>query len=425
MRRALFIAMLGAACWNGEGALHKPCAKDRQCGDGQSCIDGYCDGITGRTLAIAQVTETGFGNATSVVAAQLTGDEAIDLAVLAFGSGLFVRENTGTAFVPKGDPYYGNATDLVDFELADIDGDERLEFMVLSLGGTVEVVERDDDVFALSATLTFPAPIFSLAVVDLVGDDKPDLVVAGTSAVHLVPNEGGRFDDTDVRTLQGTFSEPWDIVVVGNGPARRLLLPDSNRQSTNGATNQRVDVLRVQGDRLAEDKHLGTRFVNPFGIAVGDFLGDDALEVAVVERHLDGSDPANDLATKQAGRVRFFRLDLDDVEELATVEIGIGGFSAAAADLDADGKDDLVLGLTGAPHQGGGPQQVLFGSVAKQPRPQDLRTIAIPGPRGVEAGIHLAVADLDGDDRAEVVIPDYGRDEIEGGARVIIVEANE
>ncbi|MBX7083412.1 MAG: FG-GAP-like repeat-containing protein [Nannocystaceae bacterium] len=417
--------MLGAACWNGEAALHKPCAKDRQCGDGQSCIDGYCGGITGRTLAVAQVTETGFGNATSVVAAQLTGDGAIDLAVLAFGSGLFVRENTGSDFVPKGDPYYGGATDLVDLELADVDGDGDLEFIVLSLGGTVEVVERSNDVFTLSATLTFTPPIFSLATVDLVGDGRPDLVVAGTSAVHLVPNTGGSFDDGDVRTLSGPFTEPWDIVVVGEGPARRLLLPDSDRQSTNGATNQRVDILRVQGGALVEDKFLGTRFVNPFGIAVGDFLGDDALEVAVVERHLDASDANNDLATRKPGHVRFFRLDLDEVEELASIEIGVGGFSAATADLDADGKDDLVLGLTGAPQQGGTSQQVLFGSVAAQPRPQDLHTVAIPGPRGVEAGIHLAVADLDGDDRPEVVIPDYGRDEADGGARVIIVEANE
>jgi hypothetical protein len=135
-------------CWNGELALHKPCENDDQCGRGQTCNDGFCDGPPATSTSTAgsgSTTDTGdtcepptpttcdptqrpgtrmldakeiltpdARVPIAVVAGDFVGDTSIDLAVLGFNAGIVLYENTSTwttsyrYFPPSG------LTELVD-----------------------------------------------------------------------------------------------------------------------------------------------------------------------------------------------------------------------------------------------------------------------------------------------------------------------
>ena len=62
MGRGALVGLLTlTACFNGEGALGLPCDNDRQCGQGQSCVQGICGGPgeTTTTATVGPGTSTG------------------------------------------------------------------------------------------------------------------------------------------------------------------------------------------------------------------------------------------------------------------------------------------------------------------------------------------------------------------------------
>jgi FG-GAP repeat len=432
-----------AACWNGADALHKPCTEDDHCGRGQSCIDGACDGpaatstmatstqesgtdtgdacnppvpttcmatmrVAMRTVVASEVKNDLFGAAPAVVAGDFTGDPAIDVAVLSFDNyNLYLMENAGEMWplvasydMPINVPY--------DLLAVDLDGAGQTEFLVLSNDGTVEVVGWDGTVLTRIGNLDLATPdLVSFATADLIGDAGPELVASASSRAVLVPNVDGALVAGGASSVGGEFAQPWDTLVVGAGASARILVPESNNQSVMGAENQDIVVLRIADDALVEATRLGTHFQNPWALAEGDFLGGDELEIAVAERRLNLSPDDFLNGTTAAGRLRFFRLVGDVVTEVGeSLEIGVGPASLAAADLDCDGKTDLVIGNAGAYGMDDGRAQVLFGSCSASADPEDLFDVPATGASGLSAGSRLAVADFDGDGLLEVAIPD-------------------
>jgi hypothetical protein len=458
VRAQLAVALLAlSGCWNGADALHLPCTNDEHCGRGQSCVDGFCDGPprdtaagseasssasssggastnesgtdTGetcgtpdpttcqptmrpatRSLVAREVVEPLLGRSNAVAAGDFLGDPRIDIAVVSRDEyTLVVLENAGETWPAA--PSHNTLTEINDMLTVDVDGDSAIEFVLMSGTGEIEVVTWDNAAFAPVDLLQLPvdfkiAPLISFTAADVLGADSfPELIVSSSSTVYLVPNDEGILLDDAAGELSGMFFEPRDTLVVGEGADLRVLVTESDNTSIAGDANQDVHALRVVDGALVAGS-LATDFRNPWALAQGDFLGDDGLEIVVAERRLDGSTPDVD-GTSTTGRLRFFRMqDAAFVEVGEPLEVGIGPAVLAAADLDCDGKTDLVIGNTGTAGQDDGSPQVLFGSCEESARASDLLTLGPIGGSGLSPGSRLAVGDFDGNGLLEVAIPD-------------------
>ncbi|MBC8066818.1 MAG: hypothetical protein IAG13_00670 [Deltaproteobacteria bacterium] len=467
MRSTFAASMLFlSGCWNGADALHLPCTDDDHCGRGQSCVDGFCDGppegssgtavqtdsgsasdsgaaclpavpstcasqvaASPRALSATTLVNVSFGRGLAVVSGQFAGNERIDLAVLNGGGySLAVMENAPNTWI-EADLFYVDTslTELRDMLAIDLDGDQQTEFVVLSAIAGAEVFDWSDEAGTSLGLVDLPtSDLLSLAGADVNGDGNPELIVSGSSQVHIVPNDGGDLDGEATRSVSGSFAQPWDTFVVGEGPEIRILVPEADNTATMGVENQLVNMLRVAELAPVATAELGSDFQNPWAIAEGDFLGDEALEIVVAERRLNLPDIQN--GTTEPGRLRFFSLVGDAVSDVGEpLEIGVGPMALAAADLDCDGKDDLVIGTSGSPGMYDGSPQVLFGSCDASASAENLLTLGQVEGSGVNAWTRMAVGDFDDDGLPEVAIADVGNldDASVPGERVVFVGVQE
>lgn len=420
-RNALLAAMPLLACFNGDAALHKPCNNGRQCGVGQQCIDNFCDGGLPRQLATRAIVSANLSQVTAIVTGNFTEDPAPDFVGLSLGGGLELHENLGAGeFQVLGSSYINGLSNFVDMDVTDLDGDDKPEFLALTINGFIEIVRWNGSAFAEPIPVEVPSmDLFAIKAADVAGDGGVDVIVAASSGIYLLVNDKGTLG-TPVFQAAPLY-EPWDVLVVGKKPDARILAPESNDQSFGGAMSQAVRVMHVANGALVPEAPLDTQFQNPWGLAAGDFLGGDEIEVAVIERRLDGASEMTEEGTTTPGRVRFFRLDGATITTVGELDVGVGALAGIGADLDDDGKDDLVLANTGEPMSGGARIQVYFGSAKSEPDAEDLFDAPAVGDRGIAAGSRLAAADVDEDGKLEVLVPDFGiRDTLPG--RIVIVE---
>lgn len=187
-----------------------------------------------------------------------------------------------------------------------------------------------------------------VAVGDVDGDGWPDLYLSGLAAPDtlLVNQRDGTFvDETWVRglgTLTGGNGAAW-LDIEGDGDLDLFV-------STIGNTPYRLFVNR-DGHFVDEAAERGVAVADPrpragFSIAVGDYDRDGAVDIFVTEWLRGGDrDGSHARLLHNLGDGRF-----EDVTESSGVRLrpphsgpGRFGFSAAFADLDGDGWQDLAL----------------------------------------------------------------------------------
>jgi len=174
--------------------------------------------------------------------------------------------------------------------------------------------------------LTFDGPS-SVAVGDFNGDSKPDLAAnnPGSDTVSVLPNAGG-----------GSFGAPTHFA-VGDQPFS-VAVGDFNGDSkpdlvTANFSSQNVSVLlNAGGGSFSASTHFAVGpanlFVQPFSVAVGDFNGDEAPDLATANWISDN-----------------VSVLLNEPNHAPTVAVAAGG--KCLSDTSAQGEINLIVGDDG------------------------------------------------------------------------------
>jgi hypothetical protein len=275
----------------------------------------------------------------SVVTADFNGDGKLDLAVTN------VDSNDVSVFLGNGDGTFQPAVQYpvgqqpTSIAVGDFNGDGKLDLVVVdSADATVTILlgEGDGTFQTLPEVPAFGASPAGLAVGDFNGDGKLDLAVTNE-------NSGANLGSGTVSILlgngDGTFqlalnfsagSNPGPIAVGDLNGDGKLDLVVANNDAGTTAVNNTINVLLGNGDGSFQPAQSFTVGTNPTAVALADFNGDGKLDAAV------SNHDANNLSILLGKGDGTFQPAMN-------FAAGSGPQSLVVADLNGDGKLDLAV----------------------------------------------------------------------------------
>lgn len=238
-------------------------------------------------------------------------------------------------------------------------------------------------------------------IVDIDDDGRADIVTAAQLSASQSAREGRmvvrRQTAPGVYTAAQTYVAgiyPWKLVVAdmdGDG-ARDLVVADVGPpEAGEGAVWLLRQSQTERGTFLAAQR-LAVTPSEPQGLAVGDVNGDGAPDI-VVTSALTSTPGATVLLQNPAQRGSF----------QAPAAIALPGLFASAVsigDLNGDSRDDLVFRVALSYHQGIGESTLVI--LYQQPG-GTLAPPATPAPPSGLGSMFLTLADLNGDGRPDIV----------------------
>ena len=354
-----------------------------------------------QTAAFAPVAlyATGANSAPgSLNVADVNGDSKPDLLLVNAGTntvGVLLGNGNGT-FQAMVAYSTGSGSSPFGLAVADVNADGKPDLLTANNGtNTVGVLLGKGDgtfqtvVAYLTGSNSFP---YNLAVADVNGDGKPDLLLvnAGSStsgAVGVLLGNGNGTFQAVVAYPTGSSSSPWAVAVADvNGDGKPDLLV------ANKGTNS-VGVLLGKGDgtfRAVVAYPLGTDST-PLGIAVADVNGDGRPDLLTAN---NGTSTAGVLLGKGDGTFQ--------AAAFYSAGTASNPFGIAVADVNADGKPDLLTANGGSNTVGvllgkgdGTFQTVVAFSTGSNSFPQSI-----------------AAADVNGDGQFDLLTANYKTDAV-------------
>jgi hypothetical protein len=301
----------------------------------------------------------GYGFFSSVTVADVNGDGKPDLLVAnhcasssadcRYGSaGVLLGNGDGTFQAAQTYSSVGFAPDSI--AVADVNGDGRPDLLIANVSaaggdtyGTVGVLlGNGDGTFQAAQTYAAGGPAEAVAVGDVNGDGKPDLLVANGNAAVFLGNGDGTFQAARNYTL-GLYGGGAGAVAIGdvNGDGKPDLL---TFYCDDSSCTSEVGVLLGNGDgtfQAAQTFSPGGTY--PGSILVADVNGDGKPDLLVA------SHCASSSADCSYGSVGIFLGNGDGTFKAAQNYdfVGLGADSIAVADVNGDGKPDLLVANPG------------------------------------------------------------------------------
>jgi autotransporter-associated beta strand protein len=277
--------------------------------------------------------------ATSVAIGDVNGDGIPDLIVAC------ERSNTVSVLLGNGDGTFKPAVNTsvyhpVSVATADVNGDGKLDLIVGSARGIFPSTFEDvivflgngDGTFTASQTVTHTSVGTSVvAAADLNGDGRPDLVVLypGTVSV-LYGNGNGTFQSPQsIFSGLGTNLSSLTITDLNGDKNPDLVFLDKSRVGL-GPVQSRVDVLLGNGNGTFRLRTTSLAFP-PSAAAVADMNGDGRPDLVVTYNYT-------------ADKLSVFLGNGDgSFENPETVNGGPLPFTLAISDVNGDGRPDIVV----------------------------------------------------------------------------------
>lgn len=359
-------------------------------------------------------------NQTRIRAVDLTGDGRPELLVARYGSeSLDVLMNAGDGTFTLVS-YADRARVLAPAaaEVIDVDGDGDLDVVFLELWGTVVVARNDGrgnlgpfDAYPLPALF---GPYWDLVAADVDHDGHPDLLVGTEVGVVLLHG-----------AAEGVFGAPHLIPTTTTRQLAVLDVDHDGRLDLLAAVRGGVEVLRGRGGGLAEPPSLHFPGIEVDAVADLDGDGRDDLVAAVTS-----TDGTTSLVVRRSGSADVVSQPVPGASSLAVADVdgdrildviadsypaplflrgrgdgtfepgvavtAIQGTPVLAADLTGDGVTDLV-----ATHDIGSSTRLLRVAIGRGAGRFDPALAPTTLPHSYLS--RLALGDVDGDGRAEVI----------------------
>ena len=233
----------------------------------------------------------------------------------------------------------GMADGVPSVAVADVNADGKADLLVANFcapedcGNSVGVLlGNGDGTFQTVVTYGMGGSLpESVAVADVNGDGKPDLLVAGC----CIGSDG--FVSVLLGKGDGTFQPPVSYDSGGGGNHSVAVAdvngdgkPDLLVANQGDSESSSVGVLLGNGDGTFQAAATYGDGTNPFSVVVGDFNGDGKLDLAVAEPY---SSNAGVLLGNGDGTFETL---------LSYNSGGYAPYSVAVADVNGDGKPDLL-----------------------------------------------------------------------------------
>ncbi len=314
-----------------------------------------------------------------------------------FGTGI-----SSNFYKPKVDFTSGNGP--VSVAIGDLDGDGKPDMVVGNVNSNTISVFRNTSVFGSINTSSFAAKVdfasgtFTsyVTIADINGDGRPDLVVVNNNNVSILVNTG------TTGTIDATSFEPKvDFDLVFTGPvavAVSDLDGDGKPDLITANTNGTVSVLRNTSTQSTISMAAKVDFAaggTPFFISVGDLDGDGKPDLVVA----NASVPTNTVSVLRNTSIKG---SITSGSFAAKVPFATGPTPRCVVigDIDGDGKPDLVVANSD-------PANTTISILRNISTSGIINASSFAAKMDFKTGLspyYIALGDADGDARIDIVV---------------------
>ena len=268
----------------------------------------------------------------------------------------------------------------ISVAIADVNGDGKPDLIVANYGGSsVSVLlGNGNGTFQTQTAFATSAPATSVAVADLTGDGKLDLVVTnyGSSSVGVLLGNGDGTFQSESTFAAGLFPTSVKVADVNGDGRADLVVADLGSNC--------VSVLLGNGDGTFQNQATFATGITPRSVAVADVNGDGKPDLVVANSN------SHDVSVLLGNGDCTF-------QRQATFASGLSPTAVTVADVNGDGKADLITANDNA----AGSVSVLLGN--GDGTFQNQTTFATGSLTNA-----VTEADVNGDGKADLVVGNYG-----------------
>jgi len=227
-----------------------------------------------------------------------------------------------------------------DVEVADVNGDENRDLLVVGSRIATLYLQNDDGSFdEADAGLTGVGRLASASIADVDGNDEPDLLITGetddgSATAILYLQEDGAFSEADAN-LTGVFESTSSVADVDDDGNPDFLITGQDANNNFTAT-----LYYGNGDGTFDRANAGLTGVTNGGTGIADVNDDGRMDLLIT---------GFDTNFENSARL-YLQNDDGSFSTAGTNLTGTSSGSPSIVDADQDGKLDLLLvGWSGEP----------------------------------------------------------------------------